>query len=179
MESSNLQYYGYLHGFVLVGWAWAEKEKPYRKNKQCNSQGCSAYIYLSWETQLCSLLSSSDPDRCHTFTTRSHLETVQHIHRELETLEVQQTLTHFILTLCRQAVATGDLGLSSLAATEGSALLFQQRPCSAVDRSVHCRRDDRRFRELAYLCESAARWLLRGRQNVVWSQAHTFIGVKD
>ena len=77
------------------------------------------------------------------------------------------THTHFILTLCREAVATGDLGLSGLTAVEGGTLLLQHWSCGAVDCSVHCRGEDRRVRELAYLCESPIIPLLTGSLNVV------------
>ena len=64
----------------------------------------------------------------------AHLEAVQWNHTKPAST---QTLTHFILTLCREAVATGDLGLSGLTAVEGGTLLLQHWSCGAVDRSVH------------------------------------------
>lgn len=71
-------------------------------------------------------------------------------------LEELDVLKHFILTLCWESIATGDLGLSGLTAVEGGTLLHKHWACSAVDRSVHWRGEHRRFRKMAGLCEANA-----------------------
>lgn len=58
-------------------------------------------------------------------------------------LKVTQAVQHLILTLCREAVATGDLGLSGVTAVEGGAFLYEHWTCSAVDRSIHWKEENR------------------------------------
>lgn len=57
---------------------------------------------------------------------------------------------YWVLTLCRKAVATGDLGLAGLTALERSTFLHQYRTSSAVDRPVHWRKENDSFR-LSYM----------------------------
>lgn len=49
---------------------------------------------------------------------------------------------YWVLTLCREAVTTGNLGLAGLTALERSTFLHKYRTSSAVDRPVHWRRED-------------------------------------
>lgn len=102
---------------------------------------CSSCVFTgNWTVQLppcCSHLTSLSP-----FPTHSHLDVVQQHHTEPphpSCWELHKHSSHFTLTLCREAVATGDLGLPRLAAVERSALVLEQRTRSPVDGSVHCK----------------------------------------
>lgn len=86
----------------------------------------------------------------HTFTPGGR-PAAPHQAASLQLLRVTQTPSHFTLTLFQEAVGAGDLGLATM---EGRSLLYDLGSPSTVDGSVHWNRDDRRFRELSYLCES-------------------------
>lgn len=49
---------------------------------------------------------------------------------------------HQVLTLCREAITTGDFGLAGLTALEKSTFLHQYRTSSAVDRPIHWGREE-------------------------------------
>lgn len=53
---------------------------------------------------------------------------------------------YWVLTLCREAISTGDLGLAGLTALERSTFLHQYQASSAVDGPVHWRREEDSFR---------------------------------
>lgn len=100
-------------------------------------------LYSSQENQLCSFFCKI----LHHCQTLPHLEAVQGNHTEQPDWRSWKLDKHFILTLCWEAIATSDLGLSGLTAVEGGTLLYQHWTCSTVDRPVHWRGEDRRFRE--------------------------------